>query len=196
MRQAILCIALILTSIGLAESADRSDACDLGDQSGTRLAGKAACVALGAGLALGLHEAGHAIVGAGDLDWSGFPNWTCTGCSRGQAQAIAVAGFALPALTAELLIDVPKVPRDHPVVAGFLLGVILHPVIYVIRNEAGGLNVGDFGNFSRGEQLALEGALLGVAAIQAARLLWWDDRFPLMLRATERDVLALFHWKW
>lgn len=186
---------LLLVATAIARSAGRAEACALGDTPESRLAGTAGCLLLGAAAGLALHEGTHALVGAGDLDWSNFPRWRCPGCSAGRVQTIAMAPFLAQAIANEVLLDTPGAPRDHPIAAGFLLWGVLHPLTYVLRTELGGH--GDFGNFhDSGQRRLAEGLVAGAALLQGARLLFFDERFPLLVESAGRDIRLVLRLTW
>jgi len=146
------------------------------------------------GLAAGLatHELGHQSAAwlLGDqLAWHGT-NWSCVGACA--AQAIALGGFVLPAVSSEVLLY--KDDRG-PLAAGWLAWNILHPLIYTIRNEAFG-PVGDLANFSRGEAQIVEAALLTYAASVALRWAWKDKPEWFQVTPTDRGVTAMLRVRW
>jgi hypothetical protein len=113
----------------------------------------------------------------------------------GRAQTIALAGFTAQALANEALF-IFNAPREQPVVGGFMLWNILNPIAYVIRSElAGSAGIGDLSNFhDLTQRRVLEGTLVGVALLQAVQLAL-DNRFPLLVRTTEREFVAMFRFK-
>lgn len=188
--------ALLLSLLaGPAWAGSRADACELGTDPGSRLAGTAGCLLLGAGLGLATHEAGHAVVGGSDVAWQGT-NFRCRGCSAGRAQVVGMAGFAAEALSTEALLLSPNTPREHPVLAGWLLWNVLHPIAYAIRSEVRG-GTGDFANFQDPRQRRLaEGLIVGVALLQAYRLVLRDARFPLFFAATAEEIRVAVQARW
>jgi hypothetical protein len=158
------------------------------------VAGTVGCALVGAAIGFGMHEGAHQLVGAGDIHWEGA-EWKCPDCSPGRAQTIALAGYVFQGVANELLLGF-DVPREHPVIAGFLLWNILNPITAVIRNEAAGPSgAGDLGNLhDRPQRRIVEGALAGVAALQGLRLAL-DDRFPLLIRSTEREIVAVLRFR-
>ena len=191
----VVMILVVLPALCMGgERQNYSTACEFGNSPATKLVGTLGCVLVGAGVGLGAHEASHALLGGGDLHWSGA-NWKCPQCTAGRAQTIGLAGFTTQAVANEALL-LFDVPREHPVVGGFMLWNILNPLAYVIRSElAGSEGTGDLATFHDSQQRrAVEGVLVGVALLQAARMTL-DDRFPLFIQTTGRDVVAVLQFK-
>jgi len=191
-------LSLLLAGTSLAGEvppASHARACAVGDSSVSRLAGTAGCLLLGAGLGLATHEAGHAIVGGGNVEWRGT-NFRCAGCSAGRSQVVGMAGFAAEALSTEALLLSRDIPREHPVLAGWLLWNVGHPIAYAIRSEVEG-GTGDFANFHDPTQRRLaEGLVVGVALLQAYRLILRDARFPLFFSATADELRVAVRVRW
>lgn len=127
-------------------------------------------LALLAGMGAGLlnHEAGHhlaATVLQDDIGWSG-ESWRC----QGECEAAAIARYGLigQALSSEILLNSPAIPKNHPFVAGWLAWNIANPVLYTLRHEVSGSH-GDFSNFSNREAHIMEMILIAHAASTALR---------------------------
>jgi len=193
---AVLPVLLAMSAVAAEDpQVSHARACAVGDSSVSHLAGTAGCLLVGAGIGLGVHEAGHALVGGGDLEWRGT-NFRCAGCSAGRSQVVGMAGFAAEALSTEALLLSRDIPREHPVLAGWLLWNVLHPIAYAIRSEVGG-GTGDFANFHDPTQRRLaEGLVVGVALLQAYRLILRDTRFPLLLSATADELRVAVRVRW
>ena len=125
----------------------------------------------GMGAGLLNHEAGHHLAATAlqdDISWSGA-SWRCeAGCN---AANIARYGMIAQSLSSEVLLNSPAIPRDHPMVAGWLVWNIANPILYTIKHETSGPH-GDFSNFSRREAHIMEIALLAHAASTVLR---WSD---------------------
>lgn len=197
----ILCLLIVvliaLPTIAEAEELkNHAEDCALGESAILRLLGTATCV--GVGLFSGFlgHELGHALVGLGDIEWQfdgPEPEWSCPRCSRGRVQTIALGGFAEQILSTEILLNL-TVPREHPFIAGALAFNIANSTGYTIRSEIRN-GVGDLANFSRTDRRIIEAVITTHALLSGYRLLFKDDRFPLLLQSTGRDLIALFSFR-
>lgn len=208
----ILIISFFLVLIqgsarGAEERPSYADACSFGESAVTHFTGTAGCLILGWLVGFGAHEGGHYLVSGGEIEFKGSwmsrnegrvgPVWTCSECSHGQIQTIALAGFTEQIISTELLLGFKNIPREHPLIVGFLAWNIINPIAYTIRAETGDCDSTncDLAHFDRNDRRIIEAVIVTHAIFSAYRLLFKDDRFPFLVTSTGRDVIVHFGFK-
>ena len=152
---------------------------------------------LGMGVSvIGIHEAGHtaAALALGhpmkDITYR-FSSVEIDGLAVGTRddKIIKMSGFAAQAISTEVILGVTAIPKDSWLVAGILVGNILHPLAYVVRAETGYAR--DFEGFSKKDRRIAEALILGHSLLSACRV-YKNPDFPIHLTSSGRDIQLIY----